>query len=62
MATIYDVAKVAGVSPKTVSRVINDEPHVRDQTRQRVLKAIENWIDPVLAPASLPGENLMPLP
>ncbi|MCA9916560.1 MAG: LacI family DNA-binding transcriptional regulator [Anaerolineales bacterium] len=41
MATIYDVAKVAGVSPKTVSRVINDEPHVRDQTRQRVLKAIE---------------------
>ena len=41
MATIYDVAKAAGVSPKTVSRVINDEPHVRESLRQRVLQAIE---------------------
>ncbi len=41
MATIYDVAKLAGVSPKTVSRVINDEPHVREEVRQRVLQAIE---------------------
>lgn len=35
------MAGLADVSPKTVSRVINDEPHVRDELRQRVLKAIE---------------------
>lgn len=39
--TIDDVAKAAGVSPKTVSRVINSEPNVRAQTRDRVTAAIE---------------------
>ena len=39
--TIYDVAKQAGVGIGTVSRVLNDSPHVRDETRQRVLAAIE---------------------
>jgi DNA-binding LacI/PurR family transcriptional regulator len=34
-----DVADLAGVSLKTVSRVINDEPSVGDQTRQKVLNA-----------------------
>ncbi|NNF15903.1 MAG: LacI family DNA-binding transcriptional regulator [Gammaproteobacteria bacterium] len=37
---IHDVAKHAGVSIKTVSRVINSEPNVRDKTRDVVLKAI----------------------
>lgn len=41
-ATIRDVAERAGVSIKTVSRVINDEPFVRESTRQRVLDAIED--------------------
>ncbi|MCR6670739.1 LacI family DNA-binding transcriptional regulator [Devosia ginsengisoli] len=36
MATIYDVAKAAGVSPKTVSRVLNEDPLVSDKTRQLV--------------------------
>ena len=36
-----DVAEVAGVSIKTVSRVINDAPHVREHVRQRVWEAIE---------------------
>ena len=40
-ATIRDVAKVAGVSFKTVSNVINDYPHIRESTRERVLAAIE---------------------
>ena len=40
MATIHDVAKAAGVSPMTVSNVINDYPHVRPATRERVLEAI----------------------
>jgi DNA-binding LacI/PurR family transcriptional regulator len=32
-----DVARLAGVSQKTVSRVMNDEPHVKEEVRQRVL-------------------------
>jgi LacI family transcriptional regulator len=40
--TIQDVADLAKVSPKTVSRVINNEPTVREDTRARVLQAIEN--------------------
>lgn len=39
--TIIDVAEVAGVSMKTVSRVVNNEPTVRSKTRDRVLKAID---------------------
>ena len=38
--TIFDVAKVAGVSIKTVSRVVNREPNVRTSTRERVEEAI----------------------
>lgn len=41
-ATIKDVAKQAGVSIKTVSRVINDEPYVRESTREKVLHAIDS--------------------
>ena len=40
-ATIDDVAELAGVSIKTVSRVVNREPNVREQTRGRVLDAID---------------------
>jgi LacI family transcriptional regulator len=40
--TIQDVADLAQVSPKTVSRVINNEPTVRKDTRARVLQAIES--------------------
>jgi len=39
-ATIDDVAELAGVSIKTVSRVVNQEPNVRDATREKVEKAI----------------------
>lgn len=41
VATIKDVARRARVSTKTVSRVINHEPAVHADTRERVLKAIE---------------------
>ncbi|MEU4226936.1 LacI family DNA-binding transcriptional regulator [Nonomuraea sp. NPDC026600] len=40
MVTIQDVAKAAGVSAMTVSHVINDHPHVKSETRERVLHAI----------------------
>jgi len=39
-AVMTDVAELAGVSYQTVSRVLHDSPHVRDDTRERVLKAI----------------------
>jgi LacI family transcriptional regulator len=39
--TISDVAELAGVSIKTVSRVLNGEPHVRPVLRQKVLSAVE---------------------
>lgn len=41
MATIKEVARRAGVSVRTVSRVLNNHPHVADATRQRVLTVIE---------------------
>jgi LacI family transcriptional regulator len=40
-ATIHDVADRAGVSIKTVSRVLNKEPNVRIETREKVLAAAE---------------------
>ncbi|MBY9066966.1 LacI family transcriptional regulator [Hyphomonas sp. WL0036] len=39
-ATIVDVAREAGVSFKTVSRVLNGEPNVRVETRTRVMEAV----------------------
>lgn len=35
-ATINDIARLAGVSKKTVSRVLNQSPFVREETRLRV--------------------------
>lgn len=40
-ATIYEVAREAGVSTATVSRVINDRRHVREATRQKVEQAMD---------------------
>ncbi|SEL31315.1 LacI family DNA-binding transcriptional regulator [Nonomuraea pusilla] len=39
-AVIGDVARLAGVSNQTVSRVLNERPNVRPETRERVLDAI----------------------
>jgi DNA-binding LacI/PurR family transcriptional regulator len=40
-ARLQDVAKLAGVSAKTVSNVVNDYEHVRPETRSKVQDAIE---------------------
>ncbi|MEZ4559595.1 MAG: LacI family DNA-binding transcriptional regulator [Caldilineaceae bacterium] len=39
--TIFDIAKAAGVSVSTVSRILNDKPDVAEATRLRVLQVIE---------------------
>ena len=39
--TIKDVAKLAECSIKTVSRVVNEEPHVTEATRQKVQEVID---------------------
>jgi DNA-binding LacI/PurR family transcriptional regulator len=40
-AVMVDVARAAGVSQKTVSRVVNGSPHVRPHVRDKVNRAIE---------------------
>lgn len=39
--TINDIAKAAGVSPATVSRVLNSSGYVKEETRQKILKVIK---------------------
>ena len=54
--TIKDVAKQAGVSLMTVSRTINQEESVREVTRQRVLKAVDELgYEPDVTARSLRG-------
>ena len=38
MATVRDIARAAGVSPATVSRVLNGHPHVAEELRERVTR------------------------
>lgn len=55
-STISDVADAAGVSIKTVSRVLNNERYVRDDTRARVSAAVAALdYHPSLAARSLGG-------
>jgi len=56
--TITDVARRAGVSMKTVSRVMNAEPHVREEVREKVLRvARELRYRPKVSARSLAGSR-----
>jgi LacI family transcriptional regulator len=58
VATIADVAREAGFSPMTVSRVINSESNVRDQTRNKVLDAVKKLnYAPNIAARTLAGST-----
>ncbi|MCR5878626.1 LacI family DNA-binding transcriptional regulator [Phenylobacterium sp. J367] len=60
--TIHDVARRAGVSPMTVSRVINGEKNVREATREAVNAAIRDLnYQPNPAARSLAGADLIRL-
>lgn len=55
-STINDVAKLSGVSIKTVSRVMNNEPSVRQLTREKVQLAVKELnYQPNLAARNLAG-------
>lgn len=55
---IEDVAKAAGVSIKTVSRVLNREPNVRPETRERVMQAAQTLrYTPDVSARSLAGNR-----
>lgn len=55
---IEDVAAAAGVSMKTVSRVLNHEPNVREETRDRVMRAVDQLqYKPNLSARSLAGQR-----
>jgi LacI family transcriptional regulator len=56
--TIKDVSKAAGVSIKTVSRVLNKERYVRDDTRERVEAAVAALkFSPSIAARTLAGSK-----
>ena len=40
-STIKDVAKLAGVSPSTVTRVLQDKSSISDATKKKVRQAME---------------------
>lgn len=54
--TIYDVAREAGVSISTVSRVINGSANVRESTRRKVEAACVNY-RPVASARDLPAKR-----
>ena len=54
-STLYDVAREAGVSTATVSRVVHGQDRVRPATRQRVLEASRrSAISPTAQPRAWP--------
>jgi LacI family transcriptional regulator len=56
--TIHDIARLAGVSNATVSRVLNGKPDVNPETRERVLRIMEEQgFSPSLAAAALAGRH-----
>lgn len=59
MSTIKDVAKLAGVSPSTVSRTLSNRIFVEEETRQKVLRAVEelNYKPSIVARALREGKT-----
>ncbi len=56
--TIHDIARLAGVSNATVSRVLNNKPDVNPETRERVLRIMEEHeFVPSMAASALAGRH-----
>lgn len=48
MITIKDIARLAGVSITTVSKVINNYPDIGQETREKVIRIMKNIIIPLM--------------
>ncbi len=60
--TLEDIAKQAGVSRSTVSRILNDQPNVRKDVRERVQTVIESTgFHPHAAARTLASQRSMKL-
>ena len=58
MKTIRDIARIAGVSVATVSKVINNYPDISDKTRQRVIEVMkQEAYEPNVIAKSLSGKQ-----
>ena len=58
MATISDVARLAGVSPSTVSRTCSDHPSISRQTKEKVRRAmVQLGYEPNFQATSLATQN-----
>src|SRR5579884_1683304 len=57
--TIDDIARKAGVSIATVSRVLNNKPYVDPETRERVLRVVEEvgFVPSVIASGLASGRS-----
>lgn len=56
--TLEDIARLTGVSRSTVSRVVNNHPHIREDVRKRVLDAIQqNGYHPHAAARTLASQR-----
>lgn len=61
--TLEEVAKLAGVSRSTASRVINDYPGVRPEVRERVWQVIRQYgYEPNLAARALASHRAESVP
>ncbi len=58
--TIRDIARIAGVSPGTVSRAINNSPLVNPETRQKVMQVVKtlNYVPNRMAQRLATGKTL----
>jgi LacI family transcriptional regulator len=55
MPTLEEIAELSGVSRSTVSRVINNDPHVSKQTREQVMAIVKELnYQPNAVPAAWP--------
>ena len=57
--TVRDIAKIANVSPATVSNVINNRPGVSDETRKKVKKIIEQNNYKIKSKANISTGNIL---
>ena len=58
MLNSHEIARIAGVSRSTVSRIVNGQPNVSEETREKVLQVIKEYnYHPNISGRMLVGEK-----